>query len=162
MKKTAIILMILLLGCAGVVGWGLTHTNLRVIGKSVQISAASERPQEFAALKEAAQNQSLLGTRVKSGTLGNAEEYSYFLYTLRLKNDGLVDAEMVEVQIAPLDSDVLFYGETGEIVIKAGETRDVWCMLLTQGRPHPVRDIYVTYYLWGHPQEVKYTYEDHS
>lgn len=162
MKKTAIALMILLIAAAGVAGWGLTHTNLLVIGKGVQISRADQRLEEFNALKEAVKNQSLLGTRVKSGEIGEAGEYSYFVYTLRLKNEGLVDAEMVEVQIAPLSQDVLFYGETGEVVIKAGETRDVWCVLLTQGQPHPVRDIYVTYYLWGHPQEVKYTYEDNS
>jgi len=162
LKKAAIVLMILLIAALGVTGWGLTHTNLRVIGKSVQITRADARPEAFAALREAAKNQSLLGTRLKSGEIGDAGEYSYFTYTLRLKNEGLVDAEMVEVQIAPLDQDVLFYGAAEEVIIKAGETKDVQCVLLTRGRPHPVRDIYVTYYLWGHPQEVKYTYEDNS
>ena len=66
---------------------------------------------------------------------------------------------MVETQIAPLEGDALFYADPGEKIIKAGETGDVQCVLLAKGRPHPVRDLYVTYYLWGHPQEVKYTYE---
>ena len=64
------------------------------------------------------------------------------------------------MQISPIAQDVLFYGETEEIVIPPGETRDVWCVLLTEGTPHTVRDIYITYYLWGHPQEVKFTYDD--
>ncbi|MBQ9264754.1 MAG: hypothetical protein IJ189_11200 [Clostridia bacterium] len=162
MKKIAIILLILLLLCAGVVGYGLFHTNLQVIAKGVQMVPASERPTEFAALQEAVRNQSLLGTQLRSGELSGSENYSYYMYTLRLKNAGLVNAEMVEVQIAPIDGDVLFYGETTEVQIKPGETKDVWCVLLTQGNPHPVRDIYVTYYLWGHPQEVKYTYDNVS
>ncbi len=159
MKRAAIALMILLLIFAGIVGWALLHTNLKVIGKSLQSIPASEREEEFAALREAVRQQSLIGTQVKSGELGDASDYSYYVYTLRLKNDGLADAEMLEVQIAPLDGDILFYGEKEEIILRAGDTRDVWCVLLTTGNPHPVRDIYVTYYLWGHPQEVKYTYD---
>lgn len=159
MKRAAIALMILLLIFAGIVGWALLHTNLKVIGKSLQSIPASEREEEFAALREAVRQQSLIGTQVKSGELGDAADYSYYVYTLRLKNDGLADAEMLEVQIAPLDGDILFYGEKEEIILRAGDTRDVWCVLLTTGNPHPVRDIYVTYYLWGHPQEVKYTYD---
>ena len=159
MKKAAIVLMILLLGVAGTVGWALFNTDLKVIGKSVQTVPAAEREKEFAALREAVAQQSLIGTQIRGGELGSAADYSYYVYTLRLKNSGLVDAEMLEVQIAPLDGDVLFYGETEEVVLRAGETRDVWCVLLTAGTPHPVRDLYVTYYLWGHPQEVKYTYD---
>lgn len=160
MRKAAIILMTLLLLAAGVVGWGLLHTNLRVIGKSLSATPAADIRTDFYTLQEAVKSQSLLGTQIKSGELGPAEDYTYYVYTLRLQNDGLVGAEMVEIQIAPLEGDVLFYGESGEVKIAAGETRDVWCVLLTQGTPHPVRDIYVTYYLWGHPQEVKYTYDE--
>ena len=159
MKKTAILLLILLFLAAGTVGWGLMHTDLQVIGKSVRVLPARERTEEFSALREAVKNQSLLGTQLTSGDMGEASDYSFFIYTLRLKNSGLVDAEMVEVQIAPLVGDALFYTDPGEKIIKAGETGDVQCVLLTRGKPHPVRDLYVTYYLWGHPQEVKYTYE---
>lgn len=159
MKKTAILLLILLLIVSGTVGWGLMHTDLQVIGKSVRVLPAGEREKEFSALREAVKNQSLLGTQVSGGELGEAADYSFFIYTLRLKNSGLADAEMVEVQIAPLEGDALFYTDPGEKIIKAGEAGDVQCVLLTRGRPHPVRDLYVTYYLWGHPQEVKYTYD---
>lgn len=151
--------MAVLLILAGTVGWALLHTNLRVIGKNVRIVPATERAAEFARLKEAVKNQSLLGTQLKSGELGQAGEYYFYSYTLRLKNEGLVTAEMIEVQIAPGAGDVLFYGDTAETVIHPGETEDVWCVLLTREKANPVRDLYVTYYLWGHPQEVKYTYD---
>ena len=92
--------------------------------------------------------------------MGPAENYSYYIYTLRLKNNGLVPAEMVEMQVSPIDADVLFYGDTQETVIPPGGEKDVWVVLLTEGTPHSVRDLYITYYLWGHPQEVKYTYDN--
>lgn len=160
MKTAAIILMVLVLAAAGCLGYALFNTNLHVVGKSLEVLPAAQRTAEFDALKTAVQRQSLLGTVLKTGEIGAAEDYSYYIYTLRLENKCLIPAEMVELQIAPIASDALFYCGTNETIIPAGETRDVWCVLLTEGTPHPVRDIYITYYLWGHPQEVRYTYDN--
>lgn len=159
MKTAAIILLALVLVAAGCLGYALFNTNLHVVGKSLEVLPASQREAEFDALRTAVQRQSLLGTVLKTGEIGPAADYSYYIYTLRLENKCLIPAEMVELQISPMDSDVLFYCDTQETVIPAGETRDVWCVLLTKGTPHAVRDIYITYYLWGHAQEVKYTYD---
>lgn len=160
MKKAAVCLIVLVVVLAGAMVYGLFNTSLQVIGKGLQIVPASEREAEFQQLRDTVSQRSLLGTIVQSGTLSAAGDYSYYIYTLRIKNPGLVAAEMVELQIAPISADVLFYGETGEIVIGPGETRDVRCVLLTKGTPHAVRDVYVSYYLWGHPYEVKFTYDN--
>ena len=151
--------MVLVIAVGGCFGWALFHTDLQVTGKALQILPASERSAQFDALRAAVSRQSLLGTVLKSGEIGPAENYSYYIYTLRMKNNGLVPAEMVEMQLAPIAADVLFYGDTQETVIPPGQEKDVWCVLLTEGTPHSVRDLYVTYYLWGHPQEVKFTYD---
>ena len=160
MKKAAILTAALVVLLAGAMVYGLFNTSLQVIGKGLQVVPASEREAEFQQLQDAVSQRSLLGTLVQSGALSAAADYSYYIYTLRIRNPGLVAAEMVELQIAPISADVLFYGETGETVIGPGETRDVRCVLLTSGTPHAVRDMYVTYYLWGHPYEVKFTYDN--
>ncbi len=160
MKTAAIILLVLVLAVGGALGWELFHTDLQVTGKALQILSAADRVPQYDALRAAVERQSLLGTVLKKTEMGPAEGYSYYIYTLRLKNNGLVPAEMVEMQIAPIQADVLFYGDTQETVIPPGGEKDVWCVLLTEGTPHAVRDLYVTYYLWGHPQEVKFTYDD--
>ena len=160
MRTAAIILLALVLAVGGVLGWELFHTNLQVTGKALQTLPARDRAPQYDALRTAVARQSLLGTVLKKTEMGPAENYSYYIYTLRLKNNGLVPAEMVEMQVAPIENDVLFYGDTAETVIPPGEEKDVWVVLLTEGTPHSVRDLYVTYYLWGHPQEVKYTYDD--
>lgn len=160
MKGFAILMMVVVLAMAGVVGYGLFNTALQVIGKDVQVFSAQSQPAQFEQLKVAVERDALIGTRLKNEVLSDAGKYTYHVYTLRVKNPGLVDAEMVEMQIAPIASDVLYYGETGEVVIKAGETRDIWCVLLTEGQSHDVRNMYITYYLWGHPCEVKFTYDN--
>lgn len=160
MKTAAIVLIALVLAVGGCLGYALFNTDLRVVGKSLETLPAAERAAQFDALRAAVERQSLLGTVLKTGEFGPAENYTYYVYTLRLENKCLVPAEMVELQISPLSGDVLFYGDSQqEIVIPAGETRDLWCVLLTEGRPHSVRDIYITYYLWGHPQEIRYTFD---
>lgn len=159
MKTAAIVLLIAVLVVGGLLGYGLFNTSLDIIGKALQTFPAAERMDEFNSLTMAMEQKSLLGTILREEDLGSAEEYSYFVYTLRVKNSGLVAAEMVEMQIAPIQQDVLFYGPTEEIIIPPGQTQDIQCVLLTRGNPHPVRDLHITYYLWGHPHEVKYTYD---
>ena len=160
MRTAAIVLLVLVLAVGGALGWELFHTNLQVTGKALETLPAAERVPQYDALRTAVSRQSLLGTVLKKTEMGPAENYSYYIYTLRLKNNGLVPAEMVEMQVAPIENDVLFYGDTQETVIPPGGEKDVWCVLLTEGTPHSVRDLYVTYYLWGHPQEVKFTYDE--
>ena len=160
MKTAAILLIVLVLAVGGCIGYGLFSTSLQVIGKGLQIFPAQDRLMEFETLRMAVEQKSLVGTMLVQGDLGSSNDYTYYMYTLRIKNPGLVDAEMVELQIAPIAQDVLFYGDLAEITIPAGETRDIWCVLLTRGEPHAVRDIYITYYVWGHPQEVKFTYDN--
>lgn len=160
MRTFAIIMMVAVLAAVAVVGYGLFNTTLQVIGKDLQVFSAAEKPIEFEQLRTMVERNALIGTQLKSGELGSAENYQYRVYTLRVKNPGLVDARMTEIQIAPLGSDVLYYGEEGEVVIEAGKTRDIWCVLLTEGQTHNVRDFHITYYLWGNPHEVKFTYDD--
>lgn len=160
MRTFAILMLVLLLAAASVVGYGLFHTELKVVGKNLQSFPAVERQAEFEALRLQVERDALLGTRVKNTALEDAGRYQYRVYTLRVKNDGLVDARMTEMQIAPLSNDVLYYGEDREVVIKAGQTRDIWCVLLSEAGGHDVRDIHITYYLWGNPHEVKFTYDN--
>ena len=160
MKTAAIILLVLVLAIGGCLYYGVNHTRLLLTGKSLQVLPAGERPAQFETLKESLEQNTLLGTPLKKGPLGDKENYTYYVYTLRLKNPGLVPAEMVEIQIAPTDPDVLFYSDTQETVIRPGQTRDIWCTLLTEGAPPAARDIYITYYLWGHPMEMRYAYAD--
>ena len=160
MKGVAIALIVAVFLAVGVIGYGLFNTTVQVIGKGLNTVPAADLQGDFEALRTAVSQGSFQGTVFKSGELGDARNYTQRVYLLRIKNPGLVRAEMVELQIAPIAQDVLFYGDTGEIDIAPGETRDVWCVLLTEGETHDVRDIVITYYLWGHAHEVRFTYDN--
>ena len=80
MKTVAIILTLLALIAAGCLGYALFNTDLHVVGKSLEVLPAAQRTAEFDALKTAVQRQSLLGTVLKTGEIGAAEDYSYYIY----------------------------------------------------------------------------------
>lgn len=159
MRIVAIVFMVLVLLAGTVIGYELFHTAIEVKGTVVQAFPASDREQEFQALRLAAEKNALQGTLLRRAEWQSSEHYTYHVYTIRLKNPGLLPAQMVELQVVPISQDILFYGETGEADLAPGEERNLSVVLLTEGQPHQVREIKITYYIWGHAQEVKFTCE---
>lgn len=158
MKYVAIILMIITLAAGGVAVYALLNTSMAVEGQGFQAISASERANEFLTLQSVMDRNALQGVVYRSAALDDPDAYSYYIYTLRLHNKCLVPAEMVELQVSPAQTDVLMYGESGEIIIPANGTRDVWCAVVTQGAPVAARDITITYYLCGNPYSVRFTH----
>lgn len=159
MKTAAIVLSVLVLIAGAAIGYELFNTALELKGTYVQTFSASEREQEFQSLRNAAEQNAVQGTLLRGTKWQTSGHYTYHVYTLRLKNSGLLPAEMVEMQVVPIAEDVLFYGETGKIDLAPGEERNLSVVLLSEGQPHEVREIKITYYIWGHAQEVKFTCE---
>ena len=159
MKYAALFLIVCVLVVGCVAGYELMNTQLQVTGQGLSVIAATDRAEEFQVLQTAMSRNSLEGTVFQSGELSAAENYTFKIYTLRLKNNGLLPAEMIEIQLSPDASDILYYEEGEEIDIAAGATRDVWVSLLTQDTTgSTARDLYLTYYIWGHPISMKFTY----
>ncbi len=158
MKYVAIILIIITLVAGGVAVYALLNTSLAVEGQGFQAINASDRSAEFFTLQSVMDRNALQGVVYREASLDDATAYNYYIYTLRLHNKCLVPAEMVELQVSPSMSDVLMYGESGEIAIAAGATRDVWCAVVTEGAPSAIREITITYYLCGNPYSVRFTH----
>lgn len=159
MKTFAIVMAVLVLALSCTLGYALFNTALVVEGKGMQVIPAAQRHEDFAALQKGIENETVTGALFQNEVPMDAQDYSFYVYTLRLKNNCLVPAEMVEMQLSGTESDILCYDEDARVTIAPGESRDVWCVLLTRGAPSPVREITITYYLWGNAQTVKYTYE---
>lgn len=159
MKTLAVIILVLVLAVSGMLGYALFNTALVVEGKGMQTLSAQSRYEDFAELQRNLEYGTDEATVYGEQLLLDASEYNFYIYTLRLKNRCLVPAEMVEMQVVGKDGDILSYDDGNQVNISPGASRDVWCVLLTRGTPTPVREIVITYYLWGNPQTVKYTYE---
>ena len=120
---------------------------------------AATQPELFSQLRQQVESGSVLGTAYTSQTwLDGAENYQFYTYTLRLRNDCFVPADMIEVQVTPMDGDVLQIGDYSVKQLTARTTGDLQVTILTAIGMHPVRELNVSYYVWGMPFTLKTTY----
>lgn len=163
--KYVAIFMALLVVAAGVLGiYTYANTRLAVVSVSVEMVSAAQRESEFLSWQSAMDHDAVAGTPFTDELPGSADDYSFFTYTFRLKNGGLIDAEMVEIQPVPVNGDVLAYSTTDAAavnannVIPAGSERNLWSVVLTSARNQSAlataRSFKITYYIWGIPWSI--------
>ena len=160
------VVLVLLAAALGV--YTYANIKLQVLDIELQAYPATQQETDFLGWQAAVDNGAVCGTPFTQTIPGTAEDYSYFVYTLRLRNKGLIDAEMVEIQPVPVNGDVLSYSTTdaasinANTVIAAGSERDVWNVIITsrqnQDNHIVTRSFYITYYVWGIPVTVTAVY----
>lgn len=158
MKYAAIFTVILLI--ASLIGVGYLYLTANVTVEAVGVTAveASTQAALFEDLRLQQEEHRVLGTSYASTPLGDAANYQFFTYTVRLKNNCFVTADMVEVQVTPMDGDILQIGDGTAYALPARTTGDISATILTDIRMHAVRELNVTYYMWGVPFTIKTTY----
>lgn len=158
MKYAAIITVILLL--LALVGVGCLYMTSNVTVEAVGVIAveAATQPELFADLQEQQRTGSVIGTSYTTDTIGSAENYQFYTYTVRLKNNCFLTADMVELQVTPMTGDVMQLGDTSAKALPAHSTGDIQAIILTDVNMHAVRELNVTYYMWGIPFSLRTTY----
>lgn len=86
------------------------------------------------------------------------QAYQFYTYTVRLRNFSMLTCDMVELQVTPREGDVLQMGNEQSKALSAGATGDISATVLTSVESLPVRELIITYYVWGIPFTVKTTY----
>ena len=159
MKAAAIVSVILLIAC--LLGIGVLYATADMAVESVNVIAveAATQPDLFSQLRQQVETGSVLGTAYTGQPwLDDASSYQFYTYTIRLRNDCYVTADMIEAQVTPMDGDVLQIGDYTIKQLPARSTGDLQVTILTTVGMHPVREINVTYYVWGLPFSLKTTY----
>lgn len=158
MKYFAIISVLILI--VTLVGVGYMYMTANIFAEAVGVIAtgAADQPALFEELREQVRLGAVLGTPyVPAQELSGAEDYQFLTYTVRLRNNCAVPADMVELQITPMSGDILQIGSFEDIKLPAGQTADVQATILTGVNMHAIREVTVTYYIWGVPFTLKTT-----
>lgn len=155
MKKTAIALSIIAVLLLMTVVWQGLHQELVVTGKGLSAAEAQTRAGEYEAWISAIRNRQFTGfVYDQQPEEGQAQ---FVTYTLRLRNGGLLPAEMVEMQLVTEAGDIAAYQEPLYVSIAPGAESTLDMTLLTTSRASLRRDVVITYYLWGRRYTVLYT-----
>ncbi|MBR6668856.1 MAG: hypothetical protein IKL25_10915 [Clostridia bacterium] len=158
MKYFAILSVLVLIVTLVGVGYLYMTANIYVSGIGVVAQEASSDLPRFDELSTQLRLGAVTGTAyVPAQELAGAENYKFLTYTVRLKNDCAVPADMIELQVTPMAGDVLQIGSFQDVKLPAGQTVDVYATILTDVNMHPIREVTITYYIWGVPFKLKTT-----
>lgn len=168
MKYVALFLVVLVLAAGAFGLYAYANTKLQVASVELEVYPAAQQETDFLHWQSAVDNGAVSGTTYTESIPGTAADYSYFVYTFRLRNKGVIDAEMVEIQPVPVNGDVLSYSTKNAAAIndnttvRAGSERDVSSVLITSKQNQDsylvTRSFYITYYIWGIPVTVTAAY----
>lgn len=158
MKYFAILTVLVLI--VTLVGVGYLYMTANVVVEATGVSAipTANQPELFDSLATQMRLGAVIGTPfIAAQELAGPENYQFYTYTVRLRNNCAAPADMVELQVSPMAGDVLQIGNFTEVKLPAGQTVDVSATILTTANMHPIREVVVTYYVWGVPFSVKTT-----
>ncbi len=159
MKSFAIILIVLCIAALAGVGYLYMTSNVTVTGTGCTASDAADMADTFYALRQGIEKESFTGTlyQVKP-QLSEPSAYQFYTYKIRIQNASFLPAEAVEIQVTPMDGDVLQIGDQVRHDLKARSVGDFTATILTTKEMHNVRELKITWYIWGVPFSAKVTY----
>ncbi|MGN1368587.1 MAG: hypothetical protein ACI4WX_06960 [Aristaeellaceae bacterium] len=158
MKYFAIFSVLILIVTLVGVGYMYMSANIFVEAVGVVSTDAPSQIILFEELREQLRLGAVVGTPfVSTQELSDAENYQFYTYTVRLRNECAVAADMVELQVTPMTGDILQIGSFADIKLPAKQTVDASATILTDVNMHPIREVTITYYIWGVPFTMKTT-----
>ena len=99
--------IILVVSVCGV-GYLYMTSSVTVTAVGMVATEATAQQGTFDELKVKLAAGSATGTIYQAGeTLGDADDYQFYTYTVRLKNNCLLNCDMVELQVTPRDGDII-------------------------------------------------------
>lgn len=159
LKYIAIACVSILLVMILLVGYLFLTAKVEVINITAQEISAANNPEFFDTLKSSVDQDTFVGTLFqKPLEWKHADEYVFLTYTIRLRNNCLVPIDMVEAQIVPQSTDILQVGELSVRSLDLKSEGDLSVQILAPKDTQPVREIIVTYYLWGVSGNLKTVY----
>ncbi|MDD3411348.1 MAG: hypothetical protein PHY12_11130 [Eubacteriales bacterium] len=158
LKWIAIGMAALLLVTLGVTGYFFATANVRIAAYKAEGMQATANQPLFEQLKAQVADETFEGTLFQTGELGSIEDYAFITYTLRLSNQCLVPIDMVEVRVVPGSGDALQIGDLAVHSLGAQSQGDITATILTAKDSHAIRELVVTYYVWGVSFTIQETY----
>lgn len=156
LKAAAITAAVLLVLAIGFVYWCFQTAQVKVVQVNVTGTSAAQSAEDFAALRDSVNDQTFLGTLFsKPDPWNDAAGYVYLTFETTLQNNCMLPIERVEVQVVPKAADVLQVGDYAAYTLPAGEEDTFRTVVLSDSASDSVREMTVTYYVWGHPFRIK-------
>ena len=156
LKIISVALALLLLASVAFIGYLYYTAQVAVIYAESGGSSVSEH--EIADFEKSLRNDSFCGTVFRKPESWKApSEYVWLTYRVQLKNNCLVPIDRVEVQVIPDPADVLQPFDSEVHTVPARTDGEISVSVLSEAGTHPVRELVITFYVWGKPFSLRTT-----
>jgi len=148
--RAAALALLLITVCVGLlIAYSLYAAELRVTQAEVRVVPAEDMITQFQALNRAVRERALLGKQFQEGPIDNPAAYEFHLYTVRLRNNGLIPADWVRLDVQPEPGDVLqSEGEDAGRLPAMGEG-EFQAVVLARRDAGAARQLSLTYFIWS-------------
>lgn len=156
LKITAIVMASLLAVMLLMLAYLFLTAEVTVTVVGTQGVPASEQAESFETLKQSLEENTFIGTLYqKPAEWKDASEYVYLQFTLNVRNGCLVPIDMIQIQVVPQPTDILQLGDLQNHALAPKTEGALTATILTPKDSHPVREVLVTYYVWGVSFQLK-------
>ena len=136
--------------CAGVlIVFSLYAAELRITVGEVRVVPAAEMQDQFLALKQAVEERALLGRQFLAEPIGEPSAYEFHIYNVHLRNNGLIPADWVRLEVRPDTGDVLQTENENANILPAMSDGELQAVVLAQQGAGTARKLSLTYFIWS-------------
>lgn len=156
LKITAVVMASLLVVMLLMLSYLFLTAEVSASVTATQGIPAVEQAESFETLKRSLEDGTFMGTLYqKPAEWKDPSEYVYLQFKVNVHNGCLVPIDMIQIQVVPQPDDILQLGDLQNHALKAKTEGSLTAAILTPKSSHPVREIIVTYYVWGVSFQIK-------
>ena len=151
MKAISVILTFIFILTAGYCTYLFFTSQVDIVEVSVFSVEASSQEELFSTIQDQFRLNAIVGTPF-TDTLGDSSsDYKFCTYRVHLANTCFLPASTIEITVSPMQGDVLQLPDSTQHLLPSQSQGIMDCSILTDIHMHTVRDLKITYYMWGIP-----------
>jgi len=141
--------------CVGLlIAYSLYAAELGVTSAEVRVVPAGEMITQFHGLHRAVQERALLGKQFQEDFTDDPNAYEFHIYTVHLRNNGLIPADWIRLDVRPEPGDVLQSDSEGAGRLPAVSSGAIQLVVLAQRGAGAARQLSLTYFVWGRSYSI--------
>jgi len=150
MRVVAWALLLITIFVGLLIGYSLYAAELAITQAEVRVVPATEMVTQFQGLHRAVQERALIGKELlEQGPTDDPDAYEFHIYTVHLRNNGVIPADWVRLDVLPGPGAVLQSEGESAGYLPAMSPGEIQLVVLAQRGASPSRQLSLTYFIWS-------------
>jgi len=154
MRVAACALLIITICVGLLIAYSLYAAELKVTQAEVRVVPAGEMITQFQSLHRAVGERALLGKQFEEGPADDPGAYEFHVYTVGLRNNGLIPADWVRMDVRPEPGIVLQSDSESAGQVPALRSGEIQLVTLARRGSDAARQLSLTYSIWSRSYSI--------